>query len=86
MTGPEHYREAEKLLDHLDVIPDPHGDASHAVDLITAEAQVHATLALAAATADGPAVMRPEDRDEWDRATGRLEAKSVTEIPLDVVT
>jgi hypothetical protein len=22
---------------------------------------------------DGPAVMRPEDRDEWDRATGRLE-------------
>ena len=37
-----------------------------------ARAQVHAALALAAAVVDGPAVMRPEDRDEWDRATGRL--------------
>jgi hypothetical protein len=35
--------------------------------------QIHATLALAAAVVDGPAVMRPADRDEWDRATGRLE-------------
>jgi hypothetical protein len=37
--------------------------------------QVHATLALAAVVVDGPAVMRPEDRDEWDRATGRLEVQ-----------
>jgi uncharacterized membrane protein len=43
------------------------------VAAFTAVAQVHATLALAAAVLDGPAVMRPEDRDEWDRATGRLE-------------
>jgi hypothetical protein len=37
------------------------------------QAQVHATLALAGAIVDGPAVMRPEDHDEWDRVTGRLE-------------
>lgn len=46
MTGPEHYREAERLLeqwrgeDERDLIP-----------LDFAEAQVHATLALAAAMA-----------------------------------
>ncbi|MGW5647544.1 hypothetical protein [Saccharopolyspora sp. NPDC003762] len=38
MTGPEHYREAERLLRR--------GDPDY-----IAEAQVHATLALAAATA-----------------------------------
>jgi hypothetical protein len=48
MTGPEHYLEAERLLDSLygverGSLP---GEAS-----IAAEAQVHATLALAAATA-----------------------------------
>ncbi|GII84574.1 hypothetical protein Ssi03_25640 [Sphaerisporangium siamense] len=43
MTGPEHYREAEKLLAQ-------YGDPEFAaIDL--AAAQVHATLALAAATA-----------------------------------
>jgi hypothetical protein len=36
-----------------------------------ARAHVHAALALADAYVAG-AVMRPEDRDEWDRATGRL--------------
>ena len=63
MTGPEHYQTAEDLL------RSPGLDCQG-----IAEAQVHATLALAAAVVDGPAVMRPEDRDEWDRATGRLEA------------
>lgn len=67
MTGPEHYREAERLL----------ADAARGADTgpvyflddaapTLAAAQVHATLALAAAVVDGPAVMRPEDRDEWD--------------------
>jgi hypothetical protein len=41
MTGPEHYRTAEDLLRSPGL--DPQG---------IAEAQVHATLALAAATAD----------------------------------
>ena len=44
MTGPEHYREAERLLRHAET---PHADAA----LTLADAQVHATLALAAATA-----------------------------------
>ena len=49
MTGAEHYAEAERLLTHpglasTDTGPD---DA-----LMIAAAQVHATLALAAATAD----------------------------------
>jgi hypothetical protein len=40
MTGPEHYREAERLLDEMDYRTD--------IATLTA-AQVHATLALAAA-------------------------------------
>jgi hypothetical protein len=62
MDGPSHYRTAEDLL------------RSPGLDSLgVAEAQVHATLALAAAVVDGPAIMRPEDRDEWDRATGHLQ-------------
>jgi hypothetical protein len=50
VTGPEHYREAERIMDALygrgrGSVP---GEATYA-----AEAQVHATLALAAATALG---------------------------------
>jgi len=44
MTGPEHYQAAERLLDMTSQVPD--WDAAHMV----AGAQVHATLALAAAT------------------------------------
>lgn len=40
MTGPEHYRKAERLLRN-----------EYRTDRSIAEAQVHATLALAAATA-----------------------------------
>jgi len=45
MTGPEHYRAAEQLLNEAD---------HHSVlgDTQIAAAQVHATLALAAATAE----------------------------------
>lgn len=52
MTGPEHYKEAERLLG-TDYPPE------------TAKAQVHATLALAAAT------VAPEyHRLEWRRSIG----------------
>ena len=52
MTGPEHYAEAERLLtDAFDEVR--HGDPAEAV--VLAQAQVHATLALAAATAVGTA-------------------------------
>lgn len=49
MNGPEHYREAERLLDRAEnVIPDD----EPAQAAVAARAQVHATLALAAATAE----------------------------------
>lgn len=50
MTGPEHYRRAERLMR---VAADPEGlpAAQHAA--LVATAQVHATLALAAATFTG---------------------------------
>jgi hypothetical protein len=75
MTGPEHWAEADLILTgNADPCSYgcPHTGCPHEMAMI-ARAQVHATLALAAAVVDGPAVMRPEDRDEWDRATGRLE-------------
>jgi hypothetical protein len=68
MTGPEHFRRAEKLADeahkHLG-----QGEGQTTAALFAAVAQVHATLALAAATADaaragdarGPDVARPGD-------------------------
>ncbi|MFD9905602.1 hypothetical protein [Streptomyces sp. NPDC059063] len=52
MTGPEHYREAERLL--AAAIEDSHTTfegRDPKADRAIAEAQVHATLALAAATA-----------------------------------
>jgi len=57
MTGPEHYREAERLVelsesvDWQDGDPDRPNRAEYA-QTILASAQVHATLALAAATAE----------------------------------
>jgi hypothetical protein len=48
MTGPEHYQEAERLLEEAE------GPADHGVSALHAHiglAQAHATLALAAATA-----------------------------------
>lgn len=68
MTGPEHYREAEKLLSLDEAIREGGGDPG---DVLHA-AQVHATLALAAATADQPA-QAPADalmRRAWRTVTG----------------
>lgn len=55
MTGPEHYKEAERLIALAgEMVNGPH--LQHAAWV--AEAQVHATLALAAATIDaGSAVI-----------------------------
>ncbi|KQX27485.1 hypothetical protein ASD97_24595 [Streptomyces sp. Root63] len=57
MTGPEHYREAERLL------KDEYRTAQSIAD-----AQVHATLALAAATALPPGVNSPA-RTAWGSVT-----------------
>lgn len=49
MTGPQHYRAAERLL---------RGDSAD-----MAEAAVHATLALAAAVVDAATMQRADERD-----------------------
>ncbi|MFE9372306.1 hypothetical protein ACFYM2_21400 [Streptomyces sp. NPDC006711] len=54
MTGPEHYREAERLLAESQSIARPHDERPCEADRTIAEAQVHATLALASATALQP--------------------------------
>ena len=54
MTGPEHYREAERDIAAMN------GKGHAAVNVLLAKAQVHATLALAAA-----AVTAPADLDRW---------------------
>ena len=57
MSGPGHYRESERRLSDVDKTPDQHGEAAEYCRQQLAAAQVHATLALAAAY---PAV-----RDYW---------------------
>ncbi|MGP4093011.1 hypothetical protein [Nonomuraea sp. KM90] len=69
MTGPEHYREAEKLLTYVADLP--HGD-DRATDSI-AEAQAHATLALVAATAltgHGAGYLDDPEIKAWRAAAG----------------
>ena len=57
MTGPEHYREAERLLVLAD--DQARGGHDHSEAMALAGAQVHATLALAA-----PA-LGLDDSDNW---------------------
>ena len=65
MTGPDHYREAERLLAEMPRERLPHPD----IAMIQQVAQVHATLALAAATAlgrEGEGRTQPsKDRAAW---------------------
>ena len=81
MNGPQHWQEAGLILTG-DADPCsygcPHTGCPHEMSML-ARAIGHGLLALAAAVVDGPAVMRPEDRDEWDRATGRLEEDQAAE-------
>lgn len=87
MTGPEHYKEAERLIEiaaKLSMKTVQHAKengadagemqvmASHSANFL-AEAQVHATLALAAATAELDAAEGPNGGS----ATGRLSANAV---------
>ena len=69
-TGPEHFSAAEIALEaaaatQADLL---HYTATEAL----LDAVAHATLALAEAVV-ATGTMRPEDRDAWDRATGRLD-------------
>lgn len=73
MTGPEHFSEAEALIQQARTAE--HYDTT-AIGLALAEAQVHATLALAAATALSAPVndehpgFTVEEWDAWFAAAG----------------
>jgi len=62
MNGPDNYVEAERLLADVERTPDQYGEAAEYCRQQLAAAQVHATLALAAATA------YPGVRDHWAAA------------------
>ncbi|WP_055696540.1 hypothetical protein [Streptomyces silaceus] len=65
MTGPWHYREAERLIELAQETDDETVE-------IYAEAQVHATLAVAAATANQPSAAPADSlmRRAWAAITG----------------
>jgi hypothetical protein len=70
MDGPSHYREAERLVDAVVTADSPFGHLRP--NELIAAAQVHATLALAAATALAPIMSHyelPEDIESWLVAT-----------------
>jgi hypothetical protein len=60
MSGPEHYRAAEKLLEEIQEHP---SSSINKTESLVGQAQVHATLALAAATALG-------DHRDWLEVAG----------------
>lgn len=77
MTGPEHYREAERLLELACHSKETtYEGANPEADRDIAAAQAHATLALAAATAlsapdrGATNVAVRTDRRAWDAAAG----------------
>lgn len=59
MNGPQHYKEAEELLAY--VAENPNEEDEPYLQLVAVTAQVHATLALAAATADQTVARGPGD-------------------------
>lgn len=63
MSGPEHYREAERILDEDLVDAAEQQIKPEGAAVIVAQAQVHATLALAAATAADQATAYDGDED-----------------------
>lgn len=80
MTGPEHYRESERLLKVATTSP----SGQQRVDCIAAS-HVHATLALAAATAlSDPARSAPRatvpEWDAWQKAAGVSDSDAHYEI------
>lgn len=70
-TGPDHYRTAEDLLVQADELAAEYG--GEAGQMLIAAAQVHATLALAAATAlvdDKPRSDSFATYRDWQKAAG----------------
>ena len=75
MTGPEHYREAEWDIDRA---IEAAADSGHEAGHYLARAQVHATLAVAAATMTGIFALTPADGHEWRKALDPEYAAGVT--------
>ncbi|MFR0351827.1 hypothetical protein [Streptomyces sediminimaris] len=74
MTGPEHYRQAEELLGYAEALSAEERGGREDMSFL-AEAQVHATLALAAAQAlSDPARSAPRatvpEWQAWQSAAG----------------
>jgi hypothetical protein len=76
MTGPEHYKEAERLLTQ-------HNPAEWEA-LTISRAKAHATLALAAATAlsDSAMGMPTADDNEWHAVASSEVTVEITEDPF----
>lgn len=78
MNGPQHYREAEKLLAYVNdgALQDGVFLSNKDIREITARAQVHATLAQTAAAVLAAAAAAEEitaaELVEWDRTVGVL--------------
>jgi hypothetical protein len=97
-TGPEHYRKAEELISTADEWMDAdlgwkaHLSAQERIDRRSADlaaAQVHATLALAAATAlndYGTDGMRPKDYNAWHAVASEDRAEATALADVDPVT
>ncbi|TQS30003.1 hypothetical protein [Microbispora sp. KK1-11] len=76
MSGPEHYRKAEEILAEAENA-DPRAERGD-IALLLSFAQLHATLALAAATAmnDHDGGMSNADFNAWDKVAGVKPAAS----------
>jgi hypothetical protein len=61
MTGPENYQEAQEII--TQVLQDSYDTSKYSITDLLAMAQVHATLALAAATAIDPDTQRADWRE-----------------------
>jgi hypothetical protein len=75
VTGPEHYREAERLIDSAGGFMTEGDTPAH--DRCIATAQVHATLALAAQRADVPTVVVHVDGKIGSGEQARAMAKQI---------
>ncbi|MFJ1900467.1 hypothetical protein [Streptomyces sp. NPDC088115] len=85
MTGPEHYRQAEEMLDALRrsrANPTLQINHEKAATLL-AEAQVHATLALAASSVFNLIPATDADREGW---AGAISTPDRAIDPLDNIT
>jgi hypothetical protein len=80
-SGPEHYRRAEDLVTLAGYTPAAVNETSPAAGLLLAEAQIHATLALAAATSASIPLIdigvgNGELRRQWVKATAPTDGAS----------